>query len=153
MRNGVLLLNIEVWAVPCDFSAKAMIDPTHSEALVHLGYRVTDCRESFVRSSGHGGQNVNKVSTCVVLVHEPTGTTVKMMRFRTQAENRRAAWALLVEKLRAGREGEKRRRQAERELVRRRNRPRPRGLKLRLLEAKRRRGRTKVLRARPDDGG
>ena len=46
-----------------------------------LGVRESDLEESFVRSGGHGGQNVNKVSTCVMLLHRPTGVQVKCPNF------------------------------------------------------------------------
>lgn len=52
------------------------------------GIREEDLRESFVRSGGPGGQKVNRTSTCVLLVHEPTGTEVKMQQERSQALNR-----------------------------------------------------------------
>ena len=54
-----------------------------------------DVLESFVRSSGLGGQNVNKVSTCVVLIHKPTGISVKCQKHRSQYLNRQEAWILL----------------------------------------------------------
>ena len=53
-----------------------------------LGIREADIEESFVRSGGHGGQNVNKTSTCVMLVHRPTGTQVKCQATRNQGRNR-----------------------------------------------------------------
>lgn len=53
-----------------------------------IGIRDEDLRESFVRSGGPGGQKVNRTSTCVLLVHVPTGTEVKMQQERSQALNR-----------------------------------------------------------------
>src|SRR5512147_3018244 len=64
-----------------------------------LGIRDEDLEEQFVRSGGKGGQNVNKVATCVVLVHTPTGTTVKCQRERSQALNRYHARVLLADKI------------------------------------------------------
>ena len=56
-----------------------------------LGISEQDIEESFVRSSAPGGQNVNKVATCVCLRHRPTGIVVKCQKFRTQGANR--SWA------------------------------------------------------------
>ena len=67
--------------------------------LQSLGIREEDLEESFIRSSGPGGQNVNKVSTCVVLVHRPTGIMVKAQGVRTQVANRREARQLLAQKI------------------------------------------------------
>ncbi len=66
------------------------------ERFSRLGIREEDLEETFVRSSGRGGQNVNKVSTCVVLVHRPTGTRVKCQIERSQALNRFLARSLLA---------------------------------------------------------
>lgn len=64
-----------------------------------LGVREGDIEESFVRSGGHGGQNVNKTSTCVMLVHRPTGLQVKCQKTRQQALNRFLARRLLLDKI------------------------------------------------------
>lgn len=64
-----------------------------------LGIRDGDLDESFVHAGGRGGQNVNKVATCVVLVHRPTGVSVKCQKDRSQGMNRFFARRLLCEKL------------------------------------------------------
>jgi protein subunit release factor B len=70
-----------------------------AERMQRLGIREEDLDESFVRSRGKGGQNVNKVSTCVVLLHRPSGTQVKCQRERSQALNRFHARQLLADKI------------------------------------------------------
>lgn len=64
-----------------------------------LGIREEDIVERFVRSRGHGGQNVNKVSTCVYLRHIPTGLEVKCQQERSQAMNRFFARRILIQKI------------------------------------------------------
>jgi protein subunit release factor B len=60
-----------------------------------------DIMEKFVRSSGKGGQKVNKTSTCVYLKHIPTGIEVKCMKDRSQSINRFLARRELVERIEA----------------------------------------------------
>jgi protein subunit release factor B len=64
-----------------------------------LGIREEDIEEKFIRSSGRGGQKVNKTSTCVYLRHIPTGIEVKCMKERSQSLNRFLARRGLVEKI------------------------------------------------------
>lgn len=66
-----------------------------------LGVREEDLEEQFIRSSGKGGQHVNKTSTCVYLKHKPTGVEVKCMRERSQSLNRFLARRELLEKIEA----------------------------------------------------
>jgi protein subunit release factor B len=61
-----------------------------------LGISERDLEERFVRSSGKGGQKVNKTSSCVHLKHVPTGIEVKCMKDRSQSVNRFLARRELV---------------------------------------------------------
>jgi len=70
-----------------------------------LGVRETDFEESFIRSSGPGGQNVNKVATCVVLRHRPSGLEVRCQRERSQVLNRFLARRILLQRLEVQRLG------------------------------------------------
>ena len=112
-----------------------------------LGVREADLEELFVRSGGHGGQNVNKTSTCVMLLHRPTGLQVKCQTTRQQGLNRSLARRLLLDKIKAL---QKSRADAERESIektRRQKRKRSRGAKERMLADKARRGEKKRFRA------
>lgn len=111
-----------------------------------LGIRESDIEESFIRSSGHGGQNVNKVSTCVVLKHLPTGLQVRMQRERSQALNRFLARRLLVEKIEALIHGYESEREQEREKIRRQKRKRSKRAKQKMLADKRHQGEKKAGR-------
>jgi peptide chain release factor len=106
------------------------------ERLARLGVRAEDLDESFVHSGGKGGQNVNKVATCVVLVHRPTGIAVKCQRERSQLANRLVARRLLADKIEERRLGAASKRQQEAERVRRQKRRRSRRAKQRMLRDK-----------------
>ena len=108
-----------------------------AQRMAALGIREDDLDESFVTSGGKGGQNVNKVATCVVLVHRPTGTMVKCQRERTQGANRLIARALLADKIEEQVMGRESARQQEHEKVRRQKRRRSRRSKQRMLADKR----------------
>ena len=100
------------------------------------GIRKEDVIEKFVRSSGAGGQNVNKVSTAVYLKHIPTGIQVKMQKERSQSLNRFLAWRLLLDKIESKILGEKSRKQKEIEKVRRQKRKRSKRAKEKMLRGK-----------------
>jgi protein subunit release factor B len=108
-----------------------------AERLAALGVREDDLEESFVHSGGKGGQNVNKVATCVLLVHRPTGLFVKCQRERSQGQNRLIARAMLADKIEEQRLGRQSARQQEQEKVRRQKRRRSRRSKQRMLADKR----------------
>jgi peptide chain release factor len=119
-----------------------------AERLARLGVRDEDLEETFVHSGGKGGQNVNKVATCVVLVHRPSGIAVKCQRERTQGANRLIARRLLAEKLEEQRLGRASARQQEAEKVRRQKRRRSRRSKQRMLADKRAQAGKKSTRGR-----
>ena len=104
--------------------------------MVGIAFSKDDVIESFVRSSGPGGQNVNKVATCVVLLHQPTGIIIKCQKHRTQFQNRQQAWKMLWQALQQRQERERLFRQSQREKKRRQNRKRSLSAKERMLEDK-----------------
>jgi protein subunit release factor B len=114
--------------------------------LVALGCDPARVEESFIHSGGAGGQNVNKVATCVQLRYAPRQILVKMQEHRTQGENRLAAWKLLATRLQQQRDQQAADRKAARELKRRQNAKRPRGVKKQFVELKRRRAKTRAGR-------
>jgi peptide chain release factor len=107
------------------------------ERMQKLGIRDEDLVEKFVRSGGHGGQNVNKVATCVYLKHIPSGIEVKCQQERSQALNRFFARRLLADKLENQILGEQSAEQQRIEKIRRQKRKRSKRSKEKMLANKR----------------
>lgn len=120
------------------------------EKMERLGIKEADLVERFVRSGGHGGQNVNKVSTCVYLKHLPTGIEVKCQQERYQALNRFFARRLLVQKIESMMLGKESEEQQRIEKIRRQKRHRSKRAKEKVLEMKHIQSRKKRDRAKPD---
>ena len=121
---------------------------TLTKRMQRLSIRDADLEESFARSAGPGGQNVNKVATAVTLRHRPSGISVIVQDSRSQAQNRKLARERLLDGIEQAQEKARTAKIAEREKARRQKSPRPAPLKQKILEAKRRRGEIKRQRAR-----
>jgi protein subunit release factor B len=115
-----------------------------------LGIRDVDLVETFARSGGPGGQNVNKVSTAVTLRHRPSGIRVTVQDSRSQAQNRKLARERLLSAIEQEVKNKRAGEIAQREKARRRRSPRPRALKRRILESKRKRSELKRQRGKID---
>ncbi|MEY2600901.1 MAG: peptide chain release factor [Verrucomicrobiota bacterium] len=119
-----------------------------AERMARLGIRDVDLKETFARSSGPGGQNVNKVATAVTLRHQPSGISVTVQDSRSQAQNRKLARERLLDAIAETRRKRRAAEIGEREKARRRKSARPAALKRRILESKRKRGELKKQRSK-----
>jgi len=113
-----------------------------------LGVRETDLEETFARSSGPGGQHVNKVATAVTLRHRPSGISVTAQDSRSQAVNRKLVRERLLDAIETAEQARRAAEIAKVERERRRKSPRPAALKRRILESKRKRGDLKKQRGK-----
>ncbi len=113
-----------------------------------LGVAESDFEESFVRSSGPGGQKVNKSSSCVHLVHIPSGLSVKCQQERSQTLNRYLARRILLDKIEQRQKGFVAAEQEKIEKMRRQKRKRSRRAKEKILETKHKQAEKKELRGK-----
>jgi protein subunit release factor B len=113
-----------------------------------LGLRPDEFEEVFSRSSGPGGQHVNKVSTAVTLVHRPSGISVTVQETRSQYRNRQLAINRLISLIEEKRKQQAGERRAATERERRRNSRRPRALRREIRKSKERRAEIKQTRAK-----
>lgn len=124
------------------------------EKMESLGIHEKDIVEKFVRSTGKGGQKVNKTSTCVYLKHMPTGIEVKCQRERYQAVNRYLARKILADKLETQLRGKESEEQKKIAKIRRQKRKRSKRAKLKMLEDKKKQSQKKKdrsFRPKPED--
>jgi peptide chain release factor len=121
-------------------------DQQIEQRMAALKVREADIEETFVKSGGRGGQNVNKLATCVMLLHRPTGLQVKCQETRQQGLNRAIARRLLLDKIEEMRKARVTAERTRVEKIRRQKRQRSRGAKERILANKSRQSEKKASR-------
>jgi len=130
-----------------DFAVSKIKKEALKKKMQDLGIREEDLAEKFIRSSGKGGQRLNKASTCVYLKHIPTGIDVKCQKERSQALNRFLARRILANKIETLIKGELSEERRRIEKIRRQKRKRSKRAKEKILKAKRKRAEKKKMRS------
>ncbi|PIR23098.1 MAG: peptide chain release factor-like protein [Deltaproteobacteria bacterium CG11_big_fil_rev_8_21_14_0_20_45_16] len=123
------------------------------EQMAQLGLYEHDLQEKFIRSSGKGGQNVNKVSSCVYLKHNPSGLEVKCQKTRSQQDNRYLARQILCDKMDQIQNKRASEKQQAIEKIRRQKRKRSKRAKEKMLQEKHRQSDKKSNRRKPETTG
>jgi len=130
------------------FNVSAEKEKALESRMGRLGVSEGDLRETFIRSSGPGGQKVNKTSSCVYLVHLPTGLSVKCQRERSQAMNRFLARRLLLDRIERLQRGVINAEKQRIEKIKRQKRRRSKRAKEKMLELKHMQSEKKTMRAK-----
>jgi protein subunit release factor B len=119
------------------------------ERMKRLHVSEDDLRETFIRSSGPGGQKVNKTSSCVHIVHLPTGLSVKCQQSRSQTDNRFLARRILLDRIERIQRGIVEAEKKKIEKIRRQKRKRSKRAQEKVLEQKHLQSEKKTLRSMP----
>ena len=122
-------------------------EKTLHDRMERLGINESDIIERFIRSSGAGGQKVNKTSTCVYLKHIPSGIEVKCQKERSQALNRFLARRILTDKIEQVQLGEKSKEEQRIAKIKRQKRKRSKRAKEKILKIKKIQSEKKKFRA------
>jgi len=134
---------------PMEFHVSQERAATLLARMEKLGINEAELTETFIRGSGSGGQKINKTSSCVRLVHEPTGVEIRCQQQRSQAYNRYIARTMMCDRVEALRIEKARKRRQASELERRRKRGRPAGVKRRMIKSRAHRSKVKQMRRKP----
>jgi len=122
-------------------------EKTLHDRMERLGINESYIIERFIRSSGAGGQKINKTSTCVYLKHIPSGIEVKCQKERSQALNRFLARRILADKIEQVQLGEKSKEEQRIAKIKRQKRKRSKRAKEKILRVKKIQSEKKKSRA------